>query len=169
MNLFSRALNQDPLTVNFDNLLPFLIIPYQGVSKGGIDGELELLINTHLRVGRANDDHDDTGDDLNHIVQLLIAKLRYPSLISDNATQEYMNQRAHSFGSFLGAYYAHYGDDMTDYKKRIIEGIAAGWRPDVSAPAGAVRWYHRPNSVDDGHPNPQLSTLYSAIIDRLLK
>jgi hypothetical protein len=167
VNLFLRALNKDPMTPSLDNALPFVIIPFEGASKGGIDGELALLANTHLIVGSTQADHDNTGDDLNHVVLLLMAKLIHPSFISDNAAQQYVEQRALSFGSYLGAYYKKHGDDLKDYQSRIVAGIAAGWKPDVSPIVGVVRWYHRPNS-GDGHANPQLSTLFAPIIDRLL-
>lgn len=159
VNLFRRALNQDPMVPDLNNILPSTII------RSGSDGEWELLVNTHLRVGKTQGDHDDTGDDLNHIVMLLTAKLRFATLISDNATKEYAQQRAHSFGSFLGAYYTHYGDDISDVRNRIISGIASGWQTDASAPYGAVRWYHRP----DVGANPALAVLYRPIIEKYIK
>jgi hypothetical protein len=168
VNLFRRALNQNPIALDLADALPFTLIPGEGVSKGGIDGELELLTNSHLIVGKANDDHDYVDPDINHIVNLLMARLRYPTFVSDNATSVYMNQRAPSYGSYLGPYYTRYGDDMLDFKTRIVAGVASGWRADVSPVMGAVRWYHRPDT-DDGHANPQLATLYSVIVDRLLK
>jgi len=161
VNLFRRSLNRDPLSPDVDNLLPFWFVPYEGLSKGGVDGELDLAAGTQIRIGAANNNHDDVGDDLNHIVLLLMAKLRYPSLISDIAMHEYIKQRAHSYGSYLGAYYAKYGDDMNNYQQRILTGIGTGWKPDVSPPVGALRWYFRPvtgGPGDESYSNPQLAT-----------
>lgn len=166
VNLFRRALDQNPLIPDDTISLPTSVI--QVVDSSGMAGEAELLINTHLITGKSHDDHDYVDPDINHIVNLLMAKLRFPTFVSDNATQEYFSQRAHSFGSYLGPYYAQYGDDMKDFQNRLHAGIASNWKPDVSAPMGAVRWYHRPNTAD-GHANPQLAVLYQDIVERLLK
>lgn len=158
VNLFRRALDKDPL-LDVSDWLPTPNF------KGGMDGEWELLVNTHLRIGDTQRNRDDVGNDLNHIVLLLMAKLRFATPISDNATKEYASQRPHSFGSYLGAYYDHYGDDMTDVTNRVIAGIEARWLSDTSAPYGAVRWYHRPSEG----ANPQLALLYKEIIAKFIK
>ncbi|MGF6790161.1 hypothetical protein [Paraburkholderia sp. 35.1] len=159
-NLFRRALNQDPMVPDINNLLPSTIV------QSGAQGEAELLANTIIRIRASHLDPDDVGDDLNHIVHLIMAKLRYPTLVSDAAVHQYAALRANSYGSYLGTYYAHPHDaDMADVKQRIVAGIASGWAPDVSAPYGAVRWYHLPSFG----ANPQLATLYSVIIDMYIK
>jgi hypothetical protein len=161
VNLFRRALGQNPLLPSWEDLQNLLLpLPYRTVIEGGFTGELELLANAHLRVHDAEKNADDVGDDLNLIVKLLMTRLRYATPISDEALSVYALQRPHSYGSYLGAYYAKFGDDMTDLDNRVKAGIADGWSPDVSASIGAVRWYHRPNAG----ANPQLAQLYRDII-----
>lgn len=58
-------------------------------------------------------DRDDTGDDLNLIVMLTMAALRYKSAVSTQAAAEYSKSRADSYGSFLGEYRHKYGVDIT--------------------------------------------------------
>jgi hypothetical protein len=159
VNLFLRALNRDPLTSNWwIDELPTTII------HGGLEGEGELLFNQYLIVGDSWDNKDASGNDLNNIIMLLMSKLRYPSAISAEAINVYVGQRRHSYGSYFRSYYQRYGDSVLDLTNRFDQGIASGWQPDVSAPAGAARWYHRPSNG----ANPQLATLYISIIDRLL-
>ncbi len=167
VNLFRRALNQDPLVPDLNNILPSTII------HSGPEGEAELLINQYIiaNIIRTDDEDgnkdpkDKVGNDLNNIVMLLMAKLRFASVVSDQAVRVYVTERPHTYGSYLGSYYALYGSDMSNLVPCIQAGIAHGWQPDVSAPYGAVRWYHRP-SVG---ANPQLATLYSVIIDKFIK
>jgi hypothetical protein len=104
--LFLRALSKDPLVPDWHDLLPTTVI------RGGVEGEGELFANQHIIVGKSWDNKDESGDDLNNIVMLLMSKLRYPSLISDQAVKIYISQRHHSYGSYLKAYYERYGDDM---------------------------------------------------------
>ncbi len=158
VNLFRRAFDENPLDIVDDTTSVTVV-------QGGVPGEAELLINSHLRVGQTQHDKDNVGDDLNHVVMLLMAKLRFPTLASNEAVRVYAEQRPPSYGSYLGTYYKQYGNDMTDTAKRIDAGIAAGWVTDVSSPYGAVRWYHRPNVG----ANPQLAKLYQPIIDMYIK
>jgi hypothetical protein len=158
VNLFSRALGLNPVLPSSRELGSATIV------GGGISGEAQLLLAAHVRVAQAQD-KNDVGDDLNLIVDLLMARLRYPSPLSIEASRVYATQRPPSYGSYLRAYYSRWGDDMTDWQNRMNAGIAGGWQPDVSAPYGAVRWYHRP----DTGANPQLAELYSVIIDRFIK
>ncbi len=162
LNLFQRAFNQNPLVG------PGLPTSIMGVlATGGATGEAELLTNAHLRVGASHSNKDDVGDDLNLIVKLLMAKLRFGTPVSDEATRVYYTERAHSYGSYFGTYKAQYGDDATDFDARLKSGADGGWGPDagVSPALGAVRWYHRSNTG----ANPQLAELYSVIIERFLK
>lgn len=154
VNLFRRAIGENPLIP----LSGELTLPPSNIGVGSL-GESELAVNVGLRMAFASRDRDDTGDDLNLIVSLLLAKLRFPSPISEAATLAYRS-RPHSFGSFLGAYRTQYGTDSNQQKDRIAEGIRSGWQPEVSAPFGAVRWYHR---ADSG-ANPLLAELYEPII-----
>lgn len=159
VNLFLRALNKDPLIPDWSTFLPTKIL------NGGLAGEGELYAEQHIIVGKTWDNKDETGDDLNNIVMLIMSRLRFPSAISEQAVNVYIQQRRDSYGSYLGEYYSKFGDDMKDLRQRIDRGIAEGWKPDVSAPAGAVRWYHRP----DTGANPQLGTLYIPVIGYYLK
>lgn len=155
VNLFRRAMGEDPLIP----LSTTLRLPPVNVGTGAL-GEAELALNVGLRLEVAGRDRDDTGDDLNLIVKLLMAHIRHPSPMSESALNIYAQQRDHSFGSFLGAYHAQYGEDATDIETRIADGIRSGWAPECSAPLGAVRWYHR----KDTGANPALATLYEPIL-----
>src|ERR1035438_5754846 len=89
------------------------------LATGGASGEAELLANAHLRVGASHSNKDDVGDDLNLIVKLVMAKLRFGTPVSDEAARVYYTERAHSYGSYFGAYKAQYGDDATDFDARV--------------------------------------------------
>lgn len=64
INLYRRALNQDPMKANDGN---------------GPNGERELAVNVALRLDAAKD-RDNTGDDLNLIIMLLLASFRFPNI-----------------------------------------------------------------------------------------
>jgi hypothetical protein len=101
---------------------------------------------------------------LNLIVTLLLAKLRFPTPISNEATKQY-SDRPPSFGSFLKMYRQKHGYDTKDQTVRIANGIRSGWKPEVSGPLGALRWYHRP----EAGANPHLAALYEPILVRFIK
>jgi hypothetical protein len=63
INFYRRALSQDPMKADDGN---------------GPNGERELGVNVALRLDAAKD-RDNTGDDLNLIVMLLLSALRYPN------------------------------------------------------------------------------------------
>jgi hypothetical protein len=158
VNLFRRAVNESPDVLQADDILSPTIV------QGGTEGEIELAVNTKIRID-ASHNRDNVGDDLNHIVLLIMAKLRYRTTTSDGANHLFATQKVPSYGSYLGAYYAHYGTDFTDMNARMDAGIAAGWKPDASPAYGAVRWYHRPGIG----ANPGLAALYSKIVDYYVK
>ena len=122
-----------------------------------------------IRLASTLNDRDNTGDDLNLIVMLLMAILRFPSSLSGRAVNLYCKNRPVSYGSFLGAYRDKYGVDFsaspTEVKRRFNEGIKNGWITDASRVYGAVRWYHRP----EVGANPQLAELYRPIIRQYLE
>ena len=157
-NLFRRALGQNPL-------LPFLTdFLSTTIAQGGPAGEAEILIGTNVRLSQAKD-KDNTGDDLNHIAQLIVAELRWPSDLSRAATMQYKGRPA-SYGSYLSTYYERYGSDLDNEdvaKARMDEGIASGWKPDVGPIYGAVRWYHRPKGAFGA--NPLLALIWQPIIE----
>jgi len=164
--------------------VPFSIFPvtlFNVSPTGFLAGELQLEAEIAIRNIKASQNRDDTGDDLNDIVMLLMSRLRNPSLISEAAILTYGTRDA-SFGSYFGAYCAEYGPinacsascppatcsciDNSILVGRSTEGIRnGGWIPDVFAPYGAVRWYHR--SITGA--NPKLATMYEPIITSLLR
>jgi hypothetical protein len=159
VNLFRRALGEDPM-----NPVASIYIPPIDIACG-VNGDTELLVNSRLRIAAGDRDRDDVGDDLNHIVALLVSQLRSPSPLSKAAVSLYVDYRPHSYGSFLGAYAVAYGNDETDMANRIANGIRNGWQPDTTAPVGAVRWYHRRASGG----NPALAELYEPVVHHFLK
>jgi hypothetical protein len=152
-NLFKRALNQVPSVSTYAS------------------GDTELLTNSYLRRNPAitteqPDPKGNVGDDLNHIVRLLMALMRSPSAISAEAVNVYKG-REHNYGSYFKAYLDHYGDDLTDFDSRLKAGVQSAWPPDpgISGIFGAVRWYHRPSETG----NPLLAELYAPIIERFFQ
>jgi hypothetical protein len=124
-------------------------------------GEGELLANAELRIiNGANP--GDVDADLNLTVELLMAHLRFASPQSEQARLRYVGNRPASYGSYLVQYETKY-PNATDIESRIR---ASGWRPDpgVSAPFGALRWYHRASQG----ANPMLAELYKPILSELL-
>lgn len=146
IDLFRRAWNEDP-------------------SASGTLGDEELRLNVVLRLAAGMKDRDDVGDDLNLMVMLLISLLRFSSPVSRSAVELY-KLRPHSFGSYLGEYRAQYGVDTTalpgEIRRRVEDGISAGWRTDASGPYGAVSWYH----LQEFGANPMLAEVYEPIIER---
>jgi len=160
IDLFRRAWNEDPMAARDNN---------------GTGGQLELATNVKLRVAAAKD-MDNTGDDLNLIVMLLMSLLRFP--VTRNAkcptTADLINwykARPLSYGSYLGSYRQKYGVDLKasveETRSRMNKGIKSGWQPDANVKAvyGAVRWYHR----EETGANPKLAELYAPIIHRYLE
>jgi hypothetical protein len=108
-------------------------------------------------------DRDDTGNDLNLIVMLLMAILRFPTTTSTKAVNWYAKNRVVSYGSFLETYRQKYGELTTwdtDVRRRFDDGIAAGWKTDASRVYGALKWYQRAQTG----ANPKLAELYAPII-----
>jgi hypothetical protein len=154
INLFRRAWNEDPMPASDHN---------------GPGGETELAANVDIRLASTLNDRDNTGDDLNLIVMLLMATLRFPTPVSAGAANLYAKNRPVSYGSFLGSYRKEYGIDLnappSEVRRRLDQGISKGWPTDASRVYGAVRWYHR---VESG-ANPQLAELYAPIIRKYLE
>jgi hypothetical protein len=153
INLFRRAWNEDPMTASDGN---------------GGPGEDELAANVGIRLVAGND-RDNTGDDLNLIVMLLMSILRSPSATSTAAVNLYAKNRPISYGSFLETYYSKYQFHPDDTEKHMADlidkGIAGGWKTDSSRVYGAVRWYQRAESG----ANPKLAELYRPIVSRYLE
>lgn len=154
INLYRRGLNQDPMAAGDGN---------------GPGGEQDLAINVGLRITAALNDRDNTGDDLNLVVSLIMSTLVYPSTTSTQAANLYAKNRPVSYGSFLGTYYQKYGFQQDVLiglmKSRIDQGIASGWQTDSSRVYGAIRWYQRA----EAGANPALAELYRPIIKAYLE
>jgi hypothetical protein len=153
INLFRRSWGENPMTASDHN---------------GPSGEEDLRGNAVLRCPPLLSDRDNTGNDLNLIVMLLMAILRFPTPVSTKAANFYAKNRVVSYGSFLGAYRQKYGEMTTwdgDVRRRFDEGIAAGWKTDSSRVFGAVRWYQRAQTG----ANPRLAELYAPIIHAYLE
>ncbi len=154
INLFRRAWNEDPMPASDHN---------------GPPGEDELAGNVGIRLAATVDNRDNTGDDLNLIVMLLMSIFRSPSAVSTAAVNLYAKNRPVSYGSFLDSYYAKYGfqPDISAevMRSRLDEGIRNGWKTDSSRVFGAVRWYQRAESG----ANPQLAELFRPIVRAYLE
>ncbi|TRL28990.1 hypothetical protein FM996_18125 [Methylosinus sporium] len=158
-NLIARALNKDPLTNNWI----FILLGTGTVWHGGAVGETELYGDAAIRVAQS-EDRDNVGDDLNMLVHLAMAKLRYATPVSDGARRFFMGNRRYSYGSYMKAYYKKYGTDFKDMKGRMWSGIdREGFGVDANAVLGAVRWYNR---AAEG-ANPELARLWEPIIEWL--
>ena len=158
VNLFRRAMGEDPM-VGFSTALQ---LPPVNHGTGAL-GEAELFANALLRIQQGTL-RDNTGDDLNLIVMMLMSKLRFPSVESEASMALYAGFRPFSYGRDLETYYSVYGADGTDMDVRIANGIRSGWRADTPPANGAVRWYHRAETGG----NPQLAELYDPIIHRFI-
>ncbi len=154
INHFRRAWGEDPIPASDGN---------------GVGGEAELEANVALRLKAGLGDKDDTGDDLNLIVMLLMSLLRFKTPASSRATNVYAKNRPVTYGSFLGSYRSKYGLDLNvtaaEVRRRLDVGIESGWKTDASRVLGAVRWYHR----QEVGANPQLADLYDPIVRAFLE
>ena len=100
-------------------------------------GEAELLANALLRI-RDGRDRDNTGDDLNLIVMMLMAKLRTPTATQRGGGRRvYAAMRPFSYGSYLTHLPRDLRSDADDMTARMDEGIRSGWRADKPAANGA--------------------------------
>lgn len=160
VNLYRRAVGESPFTPDVDDFVSPTIV------QGGALGEKELVADSAIRIVQSND-RDDSGDDLNHIVMLIMTRLRYPTPESMSAVYMYGDGRKYGYGSFMGTYNASCGGDLMwldHVEMRMNAGINGGWQPDASAVLGAPRWYHR---AEKG-ANPQLAELYAPIIAKFI-
>jgi hypothetical protein len=152
-----------------------LFLRARGV-KPGIIGDLQLYGGVVSRLAQAAN-RNDVGDDLNLLVILLMAKLRFPATntgVPGTSTEElirfYATKRPISYGSYLQSYRREFGVDLkvsdAEVRKRMDAGIANGWKPDANCPPvlGALRWYFRAESKG----NPELAELYAPIVRQWL-
>ena len=145
VNLFRRALGEKPQLL----------------------GDFQLVGSSAARcaLGLAK---DDVGDDLNHIVSLLLAKHLKATALVDQAIEVYKNLRPVNYGCFMSLYRNEYGlhfdTPAAVMIKRIKTGIEGGWKPDCPEALGALRWYFRAESGGSS----ALPELYAPIIDAYL-
>jgi hypothetical protein len=156
--------------------------------KLGVDA-LRSEATGHLACGSQSvpDPLDCVDQDMNTTVMLWMSRHTVPTTMSYWAIQSYRS-RAHSYGSYFGAYCAQYGPILTYPKQcpkrepnccpdkgclnarvteRMRAGIASGWKPDGPGfgPYGAIRWYNRWTTG----ANPKLATEWQPILNDLLK
>jgi hypothetical protein len=171
---WERTKARSYLTQNGEMLRPDgvnLFLRARGI-KPGIIGDVQLYGGVVSRLAQAAD-RNDVGDDLNLLVILLMAKLRFPATntgVPGTSTEEvirlYADKRPRSYGSYLQSYRREFGVDLkvsdADLRKRMDNGIAKGWKPDADCPPvlGALRWYFRAESKG----NPELAELYAPIV-----
>jgi hypothetical protein len=132
------------------------------------NGDKALLLGMAERLRQATENPEDVGDDLNLIVQLLMAKVRAPSADTELATTTYAKNRPVCAGCYLSyyreAFPGKYGANEKDMKDWIKKGIASGWKPDCPRVLGALRWYFRAES--GGCSN--LAELYEPMVNEWL-
>jgi hypothetical protein len=113
-------------------------------------GDKFLALGMADRLRQANENPEDVGDDLNLIVQLLMAKVRAPSADTELVATTYAKNRPVCAGCYLSHYRKAYPGDYVaneaTMKSRIKAGIASGWKTDCPRVLGALRWYFRAES-----------------------
>jgi hypothetical protein len=167
---FHDRLSADGFLINKDTL-----IAYQEYIKRARDQEVHRTIDTFamdravdLRHAQASDDKDDVGDDLNLIVQLLLAAVRKGNNQTDAVRARYALRRPKNYGIYLTAYREVYGTEWNARNKdvmvkRMDDGINnRGWKPDCTNVAGVLRWYFR---AEEGG-GPGFAPLYQPIFDK---
>ena len=140
--------------------------------KPGSIRDIQLSGGVISRLAQAVDPNDVV-DDLNLLIILLMAKLRFPAKntgVPGASTEEiirlYATKLPVSYGTYLGSYRREFGIDLpasdNEVTKRMDAGIAKGWKPDRDCPPllGALRWYFRAESKG----NPELAELYAPIV-----
>lgn len=132
------------------------------------NGDKAAIAGVVARLQAASQNPDDTSDDLNQVVHLLMSKVRAPSADTDRAAELYAKGRPTSSGSYLGQYRKHYpGDfdaDEQTMQNRIKAGINKGWKAECPPVLGALRWYFRAESGGCS----SLAELYEPAIQRWL-
>ncbi len=162
VNVFRRALRQNVLVPTLADFIP------DPIFQGGPFGEDGLKADVLIRAAAGYQNRDDTGDDLDLIVELLFSIARSPTPMSHDAVVAYQALRPQSYGSFMDTYLRRCGTNMYDPLEagpKIDSGIQyAGWVADRPVGDGAIRWYNR---ADRG-ANEALATLYAPLIDHYL-
>jgi hypothetical protein len=131
-------------------------------------GDKALALGVADRLRQANQNPEDVGDDLNLIVQLLMAKVCAPSADTELAITAYAKNRAVCAGCYLSHYRAANRGNFTADEKTMIKdirkGVARGWKTDCPRVLGALRWYFRAESGGCS----TLAELYEPMVNRWL-
>ena len=160
-NMYRRALGHPPSIPDISERSSIVLPPLPAEA-----GELELATDSKVIVAKAlAKGSDEVDEDLNHIVTLVMSRVRFPTPESQTALFEYVQLRRYTWGSYFDEFYKRYGNDLTDADNRLIAGATVQQWPRTGTPAyGAVRWYHRPSQG----ANPQLVEVWKPLIDYYL-
>jgi hypothetical protein len=119
------------------------------------------------RCAQAKGHMDDVGDDLNLIVQLLLAAIRRGDQIKA-VRARYVRDRPKNYGVYLTRYRDWYKNDFSatdknDMIRRMEDGINnRGWKPDCTSAFGALKWYFR----TEAGGSPGLAMMYKPILEK---
>jgi hypothetical protein len=172
VNLFLRA-GVRPISLNPATLAMITNFDLGEVQLLGEIGNRLVCADPNTAGGTCKNDKGEVpepranvGDDLNDIIMLLMARVRVSTEKSAAAIALYRG-RAHSYGSYFEAVCQKHGTPATDAEltSQVQEAISSGAVPVVSAPYGAVRWYHRSFTG----ANPALAAMYKPIMEFLLQ
>jgi hypothetical protein len=187
-NLLVRS-GVTPLSV-FPATVSAVSPPGFAIGEANLVGAIDVLRNQasgDLTCAPSSSDRLDCVDqDMNSLAMLWMSRHKVATPLSESALASYRS-RAHSYGSYFGAYCQAYGPLLShgecaaedpaccrdksclnvQLTERMKAGIASGWPPDGPGigPYGALRWYHRWTTG----ANPRLSVLWRPVVDSLLR
>lgn len=166
LDRFRNTLHDDHYFINKDAM-----ITYEEFIKRARDvdllfsGEVDKTIldkAVDFRRDQAAKDKDDVGDDLNLIVQLLLAAVRRGAKV-EAIRARYVRERPVNYGVYLSQYRRQFPNEFSADKNTVEAGVKKyGWKPDCTNVAGAMKWYFRAESGG----SPGLAELYKPILDR---
>jgi len=167
LDRFRDKLRQGTYFVNKD----FLLLSEEFIKRARdvdllFDGEADRFLldqGVTMRCNQARGDKNDVGDDLNLIVQLLLAANRRGDKIK-SVRARYARERPRNYGIFMSQYRAAFPNDFTAGEKDMIDrmetGIKKGWKPDCTNVVGVFRWYFRAEAGG----SPGLAKMYEPIL-----
>jgi hypothetical protein len=132
------------------------------------DGDVDRFLldrAVDTRRDEAKSNMNDVGDDLNLVVQLLLAEVRRGAKIRA-VRARYALERPKNYGLYLTRYRLKYPGDVSakegEMIRRMEDGINnLGWKPDCSSVLGVFKWYFR---VEAGG-SPGFTAMYKPILD----
>jgi len=166
---FRDRLRQDSYFVNKDSMLLFeeFIKRARDVDLlfGGDVDRTILDKAVDSRRDQAKGSMDDVGDDLNLIVQLLLAAVRRGDQVKAIRAR-YVRERPKNYGVYLTRYRDLYPMDFSANKDEMIRRMEDGinnrsWKPDCTSVFGVFKWYFRAEAGG----SPGLAALYKPILD----